>query len=96
MIIGILTTLFVFLSLLLTLVIFLQKGKSSLGLGSMGGTNQMLFGGSGGQDIFQKVTWVMVALFMGGSLLIAMAKSRARTTPPASYAPTMPVEEAYN
>ncbi len=43
----------------------------------MGGTNQMLFGGSGGQDIFQKITWVMVALFMGGSLMISIAKSRS-------------------
>lgn len=77
MLIGFLTILFVILSALLILVIFLQKGKNSLGLGTMGGTNQMLFGGSGGQDIFQKITWVMVALFMGGSLFIAIAKSRA-------------------
>ena len=81
MIIGLLTTLFVFLSFLLVFIIFLQKGKSSLGLGTMGGTNQMLFGGSGGQDIFQKSTWVMVALFMGGSLLISIAKSRSQRAP---------------
>lgn len=95
MIIGLLTAFFVFLSLLLTLVIFLQKGKSSLGLGSMGGTNQMLFGGSGGQDIFQKITWVMVALFMGGSLLIALAKSHAHKTP-VRYEQQIPLEEANN
>jgi len=47
-----------------------------MGLGAMGGSTQMLFGGSGGQDIFQKTTWVMGAIFMGGSLLLALHKSR--------------------
>lgn len=95
MLIGFLTILFVVLSLLLTLVIFLQKGKNSLGLGTMGGTNQMLFGGSGGQDIFQKITWVMVALFMGGSLMIAIAKSRAykQTTGYVQQPVQLPVDE---
>ena len=45
-----------------------------MGLGSMGGGTQLLFGGSGGQDLFQKATWVMGALFMGGSLGLAMMK----------------------
>lgn len=76
MLIGFLTAFFVVLSLLLVFIIFLQKGKSSLGLGNMGGTNQMLFGGSGGQDIFQKTTWVMVALFMSSSLVISKLKSQ--------------------
>lgn len=45
-----------------------------MGLGSLGGGTQLLFGGSGGQDLFQKATWVMAALFMGGSLGLAMLK----------------------
>ncbi len=45
-----------------------------MGLGSLGGGTQLLFGGSGGQDLFQKTTWVMAALFMGGSLGLAMLK----------------------
>lgn len=50
-----------------------------MGLGSLGGGTQLLFGGSGGQDIFQKATWVMCALFMGGSLGLAMLKRPARS-----------------
>lgn len=46
-----------------------------MGLGGLGGSAQMLFGGSGGQDLFQKITWVLVALFMVGSLVLAIMKS---------------------
>jgi preprotein translocase subunit SecG len=63
-------------SIVLVLMILIQKGKSSMGIGSFGGGNQMLFGGSGGQDIFQKVTWVLGTIFMVGSLLLALMKSQ--------------------
>ena len=70
-----LVTAFVVLCLLLAGMILLQKGKGSLGLGYLGGSTQMLFGGSGGQDLFQKITWVMGALFMAGSLALALMKT---------------------
>lgn len=76
---GILMSLFTLLCLFLILIVLIQKGKSSMGLGSLGGGTQMLFGGSGGQDLFQKTTWIMVALFMGGSLILAMMKRPARS-----------------
>lgn len=76
MIIGLLTTLFVILCLFMVLLILLQRGKNNMGIGSMG-SNQMLFGASGGQDIFQKATWVCLVLFMVGSLSISMLKNHA-------------------
>ncbi len=76
MLFGILATAFVILSFALILLIMLQKGKGSLGLGTMGGGNQMLFGGSGGQDFFQKATWVLLTLLMAGSLGLSLMKSR--------------------
>lgn len=72
---GILTTLFVLVSLLLIPLILIQKGKGNLGMGALGGGTQMLFGGSGGQDLFQKMTWILGALFMAGSLLLSIAKT---------------------
>ncbi len=60
---------------MIVFLIFLQKGKGSMGLGSMGGGTQMLFGGGGGQDMFQKTTWVLIALFLTGSLGLALYKS---------------------
>ncbi len=46
-----------------------------MGLGAFGGGTQMLFGGSGGQDLFQKITWGLGAAFLFGSLLLALMKS---------------------
>ncbi len=59
----------------MVLLILIQQGKGSMGLGAMGGGGQMLFGGSGGQDVFQKSTWVMGSIFIAGSLTLAMMKS---------------------
>lgn len=47
-----------------------------MGLGNLGGGTQMLFGGSGGQDIFQKITWFLGAIFIAGSLLLAIMKTK--------------------
>ena len=61
---GFFTTIFVIVCFLLILLIFVQKGKGSLGLGGLGGGAQMLFGGSGGQDLFQKITWGLGFFFL--------------------------------
>jgi protein translocase SecG subunit len=53
----------------------MQKGKSSLGFGAIGGGAQMLFGGSGGQDLFQKITWVLGSIFIVGAMLLSLMKS---------------------
>ncbi|BDC35193.1 hypothetical protein Noda2021_11510 [Candidatus Dependentiae bacterium Noda2021] len=75
MLYGLLVSLFIFNSFLLVLLILIQQGKGNMGLGNLGGGAQMLFGGSGGQDIFQKITWILGAIFMAGSLLLAVMKS---------------------
>lgn len=75
MLYGLLLSLFVFVCLLLVLLILIQQGKGNMGLGNLGGGAQMLFGGSGGQDLFQKITWVLGTLFMLGSLCLALMKS---------------------
>src|SRR5437016_3267861 len=80
MLIAFLTVLFVIVCFLLILLILIQRGKSSMGLGSMGGSAQMLFGGSGGQDIFQKTTWVLGAIFMFGSLGLAILTTKNYNT----------------
>lgn len=79
MLYGILVTLFALLCLVLIFLVLMQKGKSSMGLGSLGGGSQMLFGGSGGQDFFQKLTWVLGAIFMLGSLGLAIMRKPAQS-----------------
>jgi preprotein translocase subunit SecG len=75
MLYGLLVFFYVLLCIFMVLLILVQKGKSSLGIGTMGGGSQMLFGASGGQDIFQKTTWVMGFLLMSGSLILSLMKS---------------------
>ncbi len=62
--------------ILLALFVLIQKGKSSMGLGALGGGAQTIFGGSGGQDLFQKITWVLGAIFMTGSLFLTVLQAR--------------------
>ncbi len=76
MIYGLLVTLFVFLCILLMALILIQKSKGSLGLGNIGGSMQMLFGGSGGQDILQKATWILGALFMLSCLGLSVYRTK--------------------
>ncbi|HVW99325.1 MAG TPA: preprotein translocase subunit SecG [Candidatus Babeliaceae bacterium] len=74
MLYGFLLTFFIILCFFLILMVLIQKGKGSMGLGNLGGSTQMLFGGSGGQDLFQKITWIAGAIFMVASLVLALMK----------------------
>lgn len=76
MIYGLLLTLYLLVCVLLVLLVLVQKGKSSMGIGNLGGGVQMLFGGSGGQDVFQKTTWALGAIFIAGSLFLSMLKTQ--------------------
>lgn len=75
MLYGFLLTLYIINCLFLILIVLMQKGKSGMGLGSMGGGAQMIFGGGGGQDIFQKITWFLGIIFMVGALFLSLMKS---------------------
>jgi preprotein translocase subunit SecG len=100
---GLLMTVFIMITVLLIPLILMQKGKGSMGLGSMGGGSQMLFGGSGGQDLFQKITWIFGAIFMAGSFALSIMKASQSQTPrqlknynapvPMYQQPSAPVEE---
>jgi len=78
--IGFFMFLFVLLSIFLVLFILIQQSKGDMGLGSLGRGSQMLFGGSGGQNFFEKTTWVMGALFMAGALGIGIYMTKSEET----------------
>ena len=67
------TVLFVVLSILLIIIILLQSDKSA-GMGILGGSSNTAFGSSTA-DIITKITTVMVALFMLGSLGLSVFES---------------------
>lgn len=75
MLYGLLLAFFIIVCFLLVLIVLAQQGKGSMGLGNIGGATQMIFGGSGGQDLFQKITWVLGALFLIGSLWLSLMKT---------------------
>lgn len=75
MLYGFLMTLYVINCFLLVFIILVQKTKSSMGIGSIGGGSQLLFGGSGGQDVFQKITWALGIIFIFGSLFLSIYKT---------------------
>ncbi len=75
MLYGLLLTLFILIGIFIIFLVLAQPSKSSLGIGAMSGESQMLFGGSGGQNFFQKATWTLGALFMTLSLVLALMKS---------------------
>lgn len=74
--IGFLSFLYGLLCIIIILLILIQKGKSSLGMGSITSSQQALFGGAGGQDFFQKLTWVLGAILIFGSLGLAMLRTK--------------------
>ena len=51
-----------------------------MGLGSMGGGSQMLFGGSSGQDFLQKATWILGASFLILSIGTALLRTNLEQT----------------
>ena len=91
MIYGLLLTMFIAICLFLILIILIQQGKGNMGIGNLGGGAQMLFGGSGGQDVFQKITWVLGVLFMVGSLFLSLMRSSSSLP---SYARQMPSRQS--
>jgi len=70
-----LLTLYLINCFFLVLIILMQKGKSVLGMGGLGGGAQMIFGGGGGQDLFQKITWVLGSIFITGAMFLSLMKS---------------------
>lgn len=75
----VLMVLFVILCLFLALFILIQQGKGDMGLGSLGG-GQQLFGGSGGQSFFEKTTWIMGTFFIFGALALSIFKTKQYST----------------
>lgn len=69
----VLTVLFIILCILIIILVLLQSDKSA-GMGLLGGGSQSTFGSSTA-DVITKITAVMVALFMLGSLGLAILKS---------------------
>jgi len=70
MLLGFLKVIYFFVCILIILLVLAQKAKGSLGASHLGGQAQSIFGSTGGQDLFQKATWVLGAMLIFGSLFL--------------------------
>ena len=90
---SLLTFLYGVMCCLIVFLVLWQRGKGSMGLGNMGGSNQMMFGSSGGQDILQTTTWILCGLLLVGSLALSTLKSKyGKSSSTVSYSRNIPVE----
>jgi len=91
---SLLTFLYGMMCCIIIFLVLVQKGKGNMGLGGMGGGNQMLFGSSGGQELFQNVTWILCALLLFGSFTLSVFKGKYGTSRAAiGYTRNVPVSE---
>lgn len=88
-----LMVLFVILCLILAAFVLIQQGKGDLGLGSLARSSQTIFGGSGGQDFFEKITWALGTLFMCGALLLSILKNTDRDSKLKEYQSPLTIEQ---
>ena len=93
-IVSLFTALYGFLCVLVVLLVLIQRGKGNMGLGNVGGSNQAIFGSSGGQDIFQKITWICLVLLLGGSLVLSVLRGKQALQGYRSYQPVRSEQSA--
>jgi len=75
---NVFTVIFVLLCIILVILILLQSDKSA-GMGILGGSSSSAFGSSTA-DVITKITAVMIAIFMLGSLGLAIMESSTKTS----------------
>jgi preprotein translocase subunit SecG len=94
------STLFVIVCLVLTLVILMQQGKGDMAAAFGGGSSQSAFGARSGATVLSKATAVLAVLFMLGALALAIMGQRgpgsimSGTATPAAPKPAAPAAPA--
>jgi len=82
---SLLTVLYGVLCFLIIITVLYQRGKGNMGLGNAGGGNQALFGSSGGQDTFQKITWIFCFILLAGSFSLSIVTAKKSNASLRSY-----------
>ena len=79
---------------LLVIAVLLQSGKGAEVSASFGGSSQTVFGSSGGANFFQKLTYILAAIFMCTSLALTILPSKAKKSVFEGYTPPAATEGA--
>lgn len=71
---------FVILCLLMAASILIQQSKGEIGFGATPSRGtQIMFGGSGGQEFFEKVTWTLGTIFLASCLAMNYFQSKEQS-----------------
>ena len=90
------TVVHIFTVVLLVVAVLLQSGKGAEISATFGGSSQTVFGSSGGQNFFQKLTYTLAGVFMCTSLILTVLPSKLKRsvldgyTPPAAAPASAP------
>ena len=68
---------FCFVTILLILIVLMQKSHGGFWSGPASSDSTIIFGGSGGQDILQKITWVLGIIFIFLGFFLSIYKIKA-------------------
>ena len=75
---------------LLVIAVLLQSGKGAEISATFGGSSQTVFGSSGGQNFFQKLTYGLAAVFMVTSLTLTILPSKSKKSVFEGFTPPAP------
>lgn len=71
---------FVLLCGLMLTTILIQQSKGGIGFGAAPSKGtEIMFGGSGGQDFFEKATWILAIIFLSSCVGIAYFQSKEQS-----------------
>ena len=79
---------------LLVISVLLQSGKGAEISASFGGSSQTVFGSSGGQNFFQKLTYTLAGIFMVTSLTLTLLPSKTKKSVFEGFTPPAPQSTA--
>ena len=79
MLYEIFTFIFALVALLIIFFVSIQKSQGGFFSGQGNNDSSIVFGGSGGMEIFQKITWFLGALLIFGTLFLSIYKTKIST-----------------
>jgi preprotein translocase subunit SecG len=88
MLMTVITYVHIITIILLIGAVLVRAGKGADISATFGGSSQTVFGSSGGQDFFQKLTYSLAAFFMLTSLLLTLIPTKLKKSVFDQYTPT--------
>ena len=79
MIYEILCIFFCFIAIFIIFIVSVQKSQGGFFSGQNNNDSSIVFGGSGGMELFQKITWILGFFLMFGTLFLSIYKTRLST-----------------